>query len=98
MQIVAVTDPLQLGLGRQAMVGVKTTGNVETIADKIAEIDEVNYVVIAGGSFDILLEVVATSDDHLLEIMQRVRAVDGVTGSEIFVYLKLRKQTYSWGA
>jgi len=97
MQIVAVTDPLQLGLGRQAMVGVKTTGNMEAIADQIAEIDEVDYVVITGGSFDILIEVVASSDDHLLEIMQRVRAVDGVTGAEIFVYLKLRKQTYSWG-
>jgi Lrp/AsnC family transcriptional regulator for asnA, asnC and gidA len=97
MQIVAVTDPLQLGLGRQAMVGVKTTGSLEAIADKIAEIDEVDYVVITGGSFDILLEVVAGSDDHLLEIMQQVRAVDGVRGAEIFVYLKLRKQTYSWG-
>ena len=97
MQIVAVTDPLQLGLGRQAMVGVKTTGSLETIADKIAEIDEVDYVVITGGSFDILLEVVASSDDHLLQIMQQVRAVDGVIGAEIFVYLKLRKQTYSWG-
>ena len=98
MQIVAVTDPLQLGLGRQAMVGVKTSGNLESIADQIAAIDEVDYVVITGGSFDILLEVVASSDDHLLQIMQAVRAVDGVNSAEIFVYLKLRKQTYSWGA
>ncbi|NUR72962.1 MAG: Lrp/AsnC family transcriptional regulator [Hamadaea sp.] len=98
MQIVAVTDPLQLGLGRQAMVGVKTSGNLEAIADQIAAIDEVDYVVITGGSFDILLEVVASSDEHLLGIMQQVRGVDGVNSAEIFVYLKLRKQTYSWGA
>src|SRR5262245_56651249 len=97
LQTFAVTDPLILALGRQAMVGVKTTGNLEAIADKIAEIDEVDYVVITDGSFRLLIEVVASSDDHLLEIMQRVRAVDGVTGAEIFVYLKLRKQTYSWG-
>jgi Lrp/AsnC family transcriptional regulator for asnA, asnC and gidA len=97
MQIVAVTDPLRLGLGRQAMVGVKTTGDLERIADKIAEIDEVDYVAITGGSFDILLGVVATGDEHLLKIMQRVRAVDGVIGAEIFVFLKPRKQTHSWG-
>jgi Lrp/AsnC family transcriptional regulator for asnA, asnC and gidA len=98
MQIVAVTDPLQLGLGRQAMVGVKTSGNLEQIADQIALIDEIDYVVITGGSFDLLLEVVARNDDHLLEVIQEVRAVDGVSGTEVFVYLKLRKQTYSWGA
>jgi Lrp/AsnC family transcriptional regulator for asnA, asnC and gidA len=98
MQIVAVTDPLQLGLGRQAMVGVKTTGNLEQIADKLTTIDEIDYVVITGGSFDLLLEVVARNDDHLLEVIQEVRAVEGVVGAEVFVYLKLRKQTYSWGA
>jgi Lrp/AsnC family transcriptional regulator for asnA, asnC and gidA len=41
--------------------------------------------------------VVCRNDDHLLEILQQVRTVDGVVGSEAFVYLKLRKQTYSWG-
>lgn len=97
MQIVAVTDPLQLGLGRQAMIGVKTTGNLEGIADRISEIEEVDYVVITAGSYDLLLEAVCRNDDHLLEILHEVRAVDGVIGAEVFVYLKLRKQTYSWG-
>ncbi|WP_212827210.1 Lrp/AsnC family transcriptional regulator [Catellatospora sp. TT07R-123] len=97
MQIVAVTDPLQLGLGRQAMIGVKTTGDLDGISDRIASIEEVDYVVITAGSFDLLLEAVCRNDDHLLEILQEVRAVDGVIGAEVFVYLKLRKQTYSWG-
>ncbi|MBV1849507.1 Lrp/AsnC family transcriptional regulator [Catellatospora tritici] len=97
MQIVAVTDPLQLGLGRQAMIGVKTTGDLDGISDRIAEIEEVDYVVITAGSYDLLLEAVCRNDDHLLQILQEVRAVDGVVGAEVFVYLKLRKQTYSWG-
>lgn len=97
MQIVAVTDPMQLGFARQAMVGVRVSGDLEDTADQLAEIPEVDYVVITAGSFDLLLEVVARNDDHLLEIIKQVRAVDGVLTTEAFTYLKLRKQTYSWG-
>ncbi|NLU79422.1 Lrp/AsnC family transcriptional regulator [Micromonospora sp. HNM0581] len=97
MQIVAVTDPLQLGFPRQAMIGLRTDGDLESVADRIAELDEVDYVVITAGSFDLLAEAVCRNDEHLLEILQRLRAVDGVLSTEAFVYLKLRKQTYSWG-
>jgi Lrp/AsnC family transcriptional regulator for asnA, asnC and gidA len=97
MQIVAVTDPLELGFPRQAMIGIRATGDLEDTADRLAEIDEVDYVVITAGSFDLLTEVVCRNDDHLLELLQQIRAVRGVVGTEAFVYLKLRKQTYSWG-
>jgi Lrp/AsnC family transcriptional regulator for asnA, asnC and gidA len=97
MQIVAVTDPLQLGFPRQAMVGVRTSAELEQTADEIAMIPAVDYVVITAGSFDLLVEVVARNDDHLLDILKEIRAVSGVTTTEAFVYLKLRKQTYSWG-
>jgi Lrp/AsnC family transcriptional regulator for asnA, asnC and gidA len=97
MQIVAVTDPLQLGFPRQAMVGVRTSADLEATAGKLAEIAAVDYVVITAGSFDLLTEVVARNDDHLMEILKEIRAVAGVTTTETFVYLKLRKQTYSWG-
>ena len=49
------------------------------------------------GSFDLLVEVVCEDDDQLLEILSRVRMAPTVTSTETFVYLKLRKQTYSWG-
>lgn len=97
MQIVAVTDPLQLGFFREAMIGIRATGDLEETADRLAELDEVDYVVITAGSFDLITEVVCRNDDHLLEILQRIRSVAGVVGTEAFVYLKLRKQTYTWG-
>jgi Lrp/AsnC family transcriptional regulator for asnA, asnC and gidA len=97
MQIVAVTDPLTLGFRRQAMIAVKSDGDLTKVADELAEIEEVDYVVITAGSFDLLLEVVCEDDDHLLSILSRVRSVPSVTSTETFVYLKLRKQTYSWG-
>lgn len=99
MQIVAVTDPMQLGFPRQAMIGIEVEGELETVADQLAEMPEVDYVVITAGSFDIVVEVVCEDDDELLEVLsRRIRRLAGVRRTETFVYLKLRKQTYSWGA
>ena len=97
MQIVAVTDPLTLGFRRQAMIGIRCEGDLERVAAHLAVLEEIDYVVITAGSFDLLAEVVCEDDDHLLDILSRVRAVPTVTATETFVYLKLRKQTYSWG-
>ncbi len=98
MQVVAVTDPLELGFARQAMVGVRVNGPVESVADALSEIPEVDYVVITAGSYDLLVELVCESDDHLLELISgKIRTIAGVAGTETFMYLKLRKQTYSWG-
>lgn len=97
MQIVAVTDPMTLGFLRQTMVGVRCGGDLERVADQLAGMEEIDYVVITAGSFDILIEVVCEDDEQLLEILGRVRAIPSVTATETFVYLKLCKQTYTWG-
>jgi Lrp/AsnC family transcriptional regulator, regulator for asnA, asnC and gidA len=99
MQIVAVTDPMQLGFARQAMIAVSATGDVEAIADQLAKIDEVDYIVVTAGSVDLLVEVVVEDDEHLLRLVNgQIRTIEGVTRTECFLYLKLVKQTYNWGA
>ncbi|KRB73199.1 AsnC family transcriptional regulator [Nocardioides sp. Root190] len=98
MQVVAVTDPLEMGFARQAMIGIKATGELEPIADALADLVEVDYVVITAGSFDVLAEVVCESDEHLLQVISsRIRTIPGVLSTETLVYLRLRKQTYAWG-
>ncbi|MFL6002528.1 MAG: Lrp/AsnC family transcriptional regulator [Nocardioides sp.] len=98
MQVVAVTDPLELGFARQAMVGIRVKGQLEPVADALADLAEVDYVVITAGSYDLLAEVVCESDDHLLSLISgKIRTIDGVVSTETFMYLRLRKQTYSWG-
>ncbi|MFF3560262.1 Lrp/AsnC family transcriptional regulator [Streptomyces sp. NPDC002574] len=98
MQIVAVTDPLTVGFRRQAMVGINVDGDIEPVADALAGMTEVEYVVVTAGSFDLLIEIVCEDDDHLLEMInKRIRTLPGVRSTESFVYLKLRKQTYTWG-
>jgi Lrp/AsnC family transcriptional regulator for asnA, asnC and gidA len=98
MQIVAVTNPLTLGFRRQALIGLRADGDLRKIAEEIAEIAEVDYVVITAGSFDIICEVVCEDDEHLLKVLNdQVRVVKGVRDTETLVYLQLTKQTYSWG-
>ena len=98
MQIVAVTDPLQLGFTRQAMIGVSVEGDVRRVADKLSSLPEVDYVVMCAGSFDLLVEIVCEDDERLLQVLNdSVRSIPGVRATETFLYLKLAKQTYSWG-
>lgn len=98
MQIVAVTDPLQLGFYRQAMIGLKVSGDTRLVADALAAIPAVDYVVLTAGTFDIMAEVVCESDDDLISLLNsQIRHLDGVISTETFVYLKLHKQLYNWG-
>ncbi|HEX3005258.1 MAG TPA: Lrp/AsnC family transcriptional regulator [Angustibacter sp.] len=98
MQIVAVTDPLQVGFSRQAMIGIRAEGDLTAVADQLADMPEVDYVVVTAGSFDLLVEAVCENDDALLELIStRIRTIPGVRTTETFVYLKLRKQLYNWG-
>jgi Lrp/AsnC family transcriptional regulator, regulator for asnA, asnC and gidA len=99
MQIVAVTDPMQIGFARQAMIAISASGDVEAIAEQLAKIDEVDYIVVTAGSVDLLVEVVVEDDEHLLRLVNhQIRSIDGITSTESFLYLKLVKQTYNWGA
>jgi Lrp/AsnC family transcriptional regulator, regulator for asnA, asnC and gidA len=98
MQIVAVTDPIRLGFRRVAMVAIRTSGDSTQVADALSKVPEVGYVVIAGGTYDLLAEVVCEDDDHLIEVLNKtIRVFPGVRETETFMYLRLHKESYAWG-
>lgn len=96
LQVVGVTNPLGLGF-EQALVGVKTGGAPEPVADEISGWPEADYVVVTAGQYDLVVEVVAADRRDLLEVTNRMRALDGVLSTETFLYLDLVKQLYDWG-
>jgi Lrp/AsnC family transcriptional regulator for asnA, asnC and gidA len=96
LQVVAVTNPLGLGF-EQALVGLKTTGSSEPVADAIASWAEADYVVVTAGQYDLVVEVVAADRRGLLDVTNRMRELDGVVSTETFLYLDLVKQLYDWG-
>jgi len=98
VQIVAVTDPIQVGFTRQAMIGIKAEGDLRELADALAAMPEADYVVITAGAFDVLVEIVCEDDEHLLAVLNdQIRMQPGVRATETFVYLSLTKQLYNWG-
>ena len=98
MQVVAVTDPLSLGLSTQAMVGITVSGAVRTVAAAVADLVEAEYVLITAGRFDVLAEVLCEDNDTLLTLVNdRILQIDGVTSTEVSPVLKMEKLTFSWG-
>lgn len=98
IQIVAVTDPLQLGFPRMAMIGIRVTGDPRTMAEALAEISELAYVVVTLGSFDILAEAICESDEHLVDLIStRIRTIPGIVHTESLLYAGLYKDLYNWG-
>jgi Lrp/AsnC family transcriptional regulator for asnA, asnC and gidA len=98
LQVTGVTNPLGLGFDAMAMVGVRTSGAPEPVADEISKWDEAGYVVVTAGQYDILVELVCADRRQLLDLTSRIRALDGVVSTESFLYLALWKQLYDWGA
>jgi Lrp/AsnC family transcriptional regulator for asnA, asnC and gidA len=96
LQVVAVTNPLGLGFD-QALVGLKTSGAPDAVADELSRWPEADYVVVTAGQFDLVVEVVAADRRELLDLTNRMRAIDGVVSTEIFFYLEMWKQLYDWG-
>lgn len=97
IQVVAVTDPMQLGFARQAIIGIRCQGDSTAIAEKLAEVETIDYVVLTAGTFDIITEVVCADDADLLNLLNEIRSIPGVLATETLVYLKLVKQHYNWG-
>lgn len=97
VDIVAITDPLTIGFTVQAMVGLTVDGDIEALSSKIGSRDYAVYVVMTAGRFDLLVEVLCADNDHLLEVLNDLRSLDGVSSVEAHTYLKLTKQTYAWG-
>jgi Lrp/AsnC family transcriptional regulator for asnA, asnC and gidA len=98
LHVTGVTNPLGLGFEAQAMVGVRTAGPPEPVADAIARWPEADYVVVTAGQFDLLVELLCADRRELLDATSRLRSLDGVVSTESFMYLELWKQLYDWGA
>jgi Lrp/AsnC family transcriptional regulator, regulator for asnA, asnC and gidA len=99
LQVVGVTDPLKLGFQQMAMIGIRCESDqLVSVAEQVADMSEVDYVVITAGTYDLLIETVCEDNEALLRFLtEKLRAIDGVRETETFVYLRMVKQTYQWG-
>jgi Lrp/AsnC family transcriptional regulator, regulator for asnA, asnC and gidA len=98
LQVVGVADPGKLGF-QQALIGIRCEpGRLLEVADALAALPEVDYVVVTAGRFDILIETVSEDNEALLTFLaERLQRIGGVRDTETFTYLRLVKQTYQYG-
>ena len=96
LRVVAITNPLRMGFKTMAMIGIHADGSkLLEVAGKVANLDEVIYMIIASGRFDIFAEVVCRDHEHLLRfITEKLSTIDGVRESESFMHLKIVKEIY----
>ena len=97
MRIVAVTDPVAVGRGVVATIGVRVTGDTREAAARLAQIAEVEYVVATAGAFDVLAELVCATEEELLGVLNDVRAIPEVREQETFMHLRTEKNVFAWG-
>ena len=96
LKVVAITNPLRMGFKTMAMIGIRAEGSkLLEVAEKISRLDEVIYLVISSGRFDLFAEVVCRDHEDLLRfITERLSTVDGVRETESFLHLKIAKEIY----
>ena len=97
-QVVAVTNPLLMGYTTMAHIGVKVNLNrLEEIAEEIASFEEVIYLVLVTGSYDLCIEVVCRDNEHLIDFLtKKLHGIEGVKDTETFLYLRIAKEIYNW--
>jgi len=100
VQVVGVTDPLAMGFQQPALIGLKVEpGKLDAIAEQIGALDEVTYLVVTAGRFDLVCAVVCEDNDHLLRVLtDRFAEIDGIRSTETLVELRFVKESYQWGA
>lgn len=87
-----------LGLRLVTTALIRVTGEVTPIADKLAESPEIEYIVVTGGSYDLMVEIVCEDTDELLEVLDtRIRSLPGVNAVELLMHLDLHKWEFEWG-
>ncbi|MGB9639270.1 MAG: Lrp/AsnC family transcriptional regulator [Anaerolineales bacterium] len=96
LRVIAITNPLQMGFKMMAMVGIKVEGGrLIEIAQQIAALEEVIYLIIVSGSYDILAEIICRNQDDMLRFLtERLYKIEGIRESETFIHLKIMKEVY----
>ena len=98
MRIVAVTDPVALGRGVVATIGLRVSGDTRQAAARLAQIAEIEYVVVTVGSFDVICELVCTTEEELLGVLNDdIRSIPEVREIQTFMHLRTEKNVFAWG-
>ncbi len=98
LQVVAITNPMLVGQSKMAFIGIKADGHrLREIAEEVSAFEEVIYLVLLTGSYDLMAEVVCSDKNHLLNFLtNKLYKVEGIRDSETFMFLDIVKEEYTY--
>ncbi|NLN16189.1 MAG: Lrp/AsnC family transcriptional regulator [Firmicutes bacterium] len=96
LRITAAVNPEKIGLTTQAIVGVKVEGkDVETIIERLSAMDNVRYIGVCTGDYDLMLHVAMPSSEELFHFLTRtLREIPGVGQSQTSLIMKVFKEAW----
>jgi Lrp/AsnC family transcriptional regulator for asnA, asnC and gidA len=96
LKVAAISNPLRMGFKTMALIGIRVdVSRLSEIAEKISQLDEVIYLIITSGRYDLFAEVMTRDHADLLNFLSRkLSSIDGVRESESFMHLKIVKEVY----
>jgi Lrp/AsnC family transcriptional regulator for asnA, asnC and gidA len=98
LKVRAVVDPQLMGFPVSATIALEVDGTVlREVAAELAKLEEISYVVLCAGSYDIQIEVVCRDNTHMVDLITEISKISGVRSTETFMYLEIVKNTYQWG-
>ena len=97
IRVVALLDPGKMGYASEALVGVRVDPHkIDQVAERLAALEEVNWVAETTGSFDIFAWATLESSSTLgIFLRTKVGTIPGVRRTETFVNLMVKKRWYS---
>lgn len=92
VEIVGSVSPATVGLTVIALVGLKVNGPAAALGADLAAVELIDFVACTAGSFDLFVEIVASSYDEILSVLdEQVRVHPEVQATEVFLYLSMEK-------
>ena len=96
IRVVAMTDPAKMGYVSEGLIGLQADlDKIDSVADELAKLDEVSWVTITTGAYDIFAWATLQSAEALgIFLRTRVATIPGVRRTETFVNLAVKKRGY----
>lgn len=98
INVVAVPTPKAAGMNLSAIIGISVTlPRLRAISEDLRRLQEVRYIGVSTGRYDIIVEAFFFNQEHFLDfISSTLGQMKGITDLETSMILEVVKFSYEW--
>ena len=97
LQITAIVDSAAREYHTEALLGIKVSAGTDpaVVAERLKELDDVVYVAWVSGRYDLMVEVISSSEVSLVQLLsEHVHGCDDIASTEVMTGLKNFKNQF----